>query len=612
MSAKIPPTANSNPPLADYQDPAATTDSEGDKSGKVTEWIEHTTFRTTEVEDKISFCKLFVDNVLYVLTYCFSFGSFGVCVGFLGPTVFDLGCLTSSDQKQMNWVFFVQLIMTLVGSISAGCLAHSLPNHAMMLASGIGVSFSMFVIPACTNLESLLFVLIIMGWCMGCLDCLANLRMILLFGKHVSPFLQAMHCFYGLGAFVSPMIASAFLYNKDCSPYIDGFTVETPVQRESTSSIANSNSSSDGGGGGITSSSISSTPETASLLIGPQPQRVFRYRHMSHVPVAFYILGTLQLAIAMLVAYVIFMEKFRGLKPKGVTFENPEMHHAHVTPRSKSLSFDGFLGYARDMLDSCGPRDTVMVTIFTCASLFLFDGLQSSFANYIYTYAAEARMGLKKYEGAVLDASFWGLFSLGRLIAVPVASRFTAAFMLAINITGCSIALVLTLIFRWSHVMIYIGTCAVGLFVSSMSPTVMSMSEQFIDINHTITTCLVVVAALGEALCPIIVGNLVVSLGPTSFLAFCLTFSLAAVLLYWALLLAGRQTPKYKAAKPDSFVWLSGKQLVLEGESTLIKPSSVKYYSRMDESDSNPEFSISDVDHHPSHEINTDYSRTLK
>ena len=91
---------------------------------KVVEWIEHTTILPKEVEDKISFWKLFTDNMLYVLTYCCVFGSFGVCVGFLGPTVFDLGCQTSSDQKEMNWVFFVQLIMTLVGSISAGCLAH--------------------------------------------------------------------------------------------------------------------------------------------------------------------------------------------------------------------------------------------------------------------------------------------------------------------------------------------------------------------------------------------------------------------------------------------------------------------------------------------------------
>ncbi|KAK7102024.1 hypothetical protein V1264_020314 [Littorina saxatilis] len=446
----------------------------------------------------------------------------------------------------------------------------------MMLGSGIGVSLAMFVIPACNSLGTLLFVLMIMGWCMGCLDCLANLRMILLFGKHVSPFLQAMHCFYGLGAFVSPMIASAFLLNKDCSPFIDGFTIETPVELHKPT----------------TEGSSSSTDNTShvTLHIAPQPQRVFRYRHMSRVPMAFYILGALQLSIALLVAYVVFLEKFRGLKPKGLTFETHEFHHPHVSPPSKKFSVDDIKGRLRDFIGSFGPRETILVTSFTCGSLFLFDGLQSSFANYIYTYAHDSHLeGLQKYEGAVLDACFWGLFALGRLIAVPVASRLSAAFMLMVNITGCSIALLLTLIFRWSHVMIYLGTCGVGIFVSSMSPTVMSMCEQYIDINHTITTCLVVVAALGEALCPIIVGNLVVNVGPTSFLAFCLSFSLISIILYWVLLLYGRQTPKYKASKPDSFIWLSGKQLVLEGESTLIKPNSVKYYSRMEDSDSNPD-----------------------
>ncbi|XP_059161753.1 major facilitator superfamily domain-containing protein 4A-like [Physella acuta] len=85
------------------------------------QWLEHTTISTRD--DVISFWKLFLDNWQYVVTYCSVFGSFGVCVGFLGPTVFDLGCQTHSDLKKMNWVFFVQLIMTLVGSICAGCMA---------------------------------------------------------------------------------------------------------------------------------------------------------------------------------------------------------------------------------------------------------------------------------------------------------------------------------------------------------------------------------------------------------------------------------------------------------------------------------------------------------
>lgn len=92
-----------------------------DKRANDTQWVENTTVHMRD--ERISFWKLFLDNWMYVVTYCSVFGSFGVCVGFLGPTVFDLGCQTHSDLKSMNWVFFVQLIMTLVGSISAGCMA---------------------------------------------------------------------------------------------------------------------------------------------------------------------------------------------------------------------------------------------------------------------------------------------------------------------------------------------------------------------------------------------------------------------------------------------------------------------------------------------------------
>lgn len=50
--------------------------------------------------------------------------------------------------------------------------------------------------------------------------------------------------------------------------------------------------------------------------------------------VCFY-LPYIQLSITVLVVYVIFMERFRGLKPKGVTMEGMEIHHPHVTPPTK-------------------------------------------------------------------------------------------------------------------------------------------------------------------------------------------------------------------------------------------------------------------------------------
>ncbi|KAK6994006.1 major facilitator superfamily domain-containing protein 4, partial [Biomphalaria glabrata] len=72
------------------------------------------------------------------------------------------------------------------------------------------------------------------------------------------------------------------------------------------------------------------------------------------------------------------------------------------------FNVDRIGGWLRDTCCACGGREVIFITLVTCVSLFIFDGLQSSFANYIYTYAHESGVeGLQKYEGAVLDASFW-------------------------------------------------------------------------------------------------------------------------------------------------------------------------------------------------------------
>ena len=60
------------------------------------------------------------------VTYCAVFWTFGLCVAFLGPTLLDLGCLTSSDLRHISWVFLAQLFCSLVGATAAGYLARKL------------------------------------------------------------------------------------------------------------------------------------------------------------------------------------------------------------------------------------------------------------------------------------------------------------------------------------------------------------------------------------------------------------------------------------------------------------------------------------------------------
>ena len=62
-------------------------------------------------------------------------------------------------------------------------------NFILLVATAL-IPICMLVIPFCQILGTLGFVLAIMGFNMGCIDCLANLKMIQIYGQAVAPFLQ--------------------------------------------------------------------------------------------------------------------------------------------------------------------------------------------------------------------------------------------------------------------------------------------------------------------------------------------------------------------------------------------------------------------------------------
>jgi len=62
-------------------------------------------------------------------------------------------------------------------------------NHILLVNTTV-VPICMVFIPLCTALSGLAFILGVMGLCMGCIDCLANLQMISIHGNAVAPFLH--------------------------------------------------------------------------------------------------------------------------------------------------------------------------------------------------------------------------------------------------------------------------------------------------------------------------------------------------------------------------------------------------------------------------------------
>lgn len=78
--------------------------------------------RQTAGDRLATFRSLMVRHWHAAITYCAVFWSFGMCVAFLGPTLLDLGCITSSDMRAVSWVFLAQLLCSLLGASAASYL----------------------------------------------------------------------------------------------------------------------------------------------------------------------------------------------------------------------------------------------------------------------------------------------------------------------------------------------------------------------------------------------------------------------------------------------------------------------------------------------------------
>lgn len=502
---------------------------------------------------KETFYDLFWRNKHATSVLCCVFWTFGMCVAFLGPTLLDLGCKTTTIFATMSWVFFSQSLFILLGSAFGGLLANRFTPNVMLLVGTAAMTITMAIIPLCQYLVVLALVLAIMGFFMGTIDTVANVSMIRIYGKDVSPFLQALHFFYGVGAFVSPMIAQPFLLNEDCSPFIDSHVKP------------------------ITDLAENETLPAATLK---------EAQEKTHIDYAFWIMALLMVPVVVLTSTLAIKQLFRHLQGKTGTSEvaasdkQNQYESMDSGETNETTATDDRSGTGRQVT----TFQVILITLLAAGLMFLYDGLQAIYGGYVYSYAVKGPVRLRKSDAAYLNALFWGTFAGGRLFSIPLATRLAPAFMLLCNITGCTTGIILMLSMSESRTMLIVGTCMMGAFMSSVFPTALSLTEQYINVTPTITSILVFGAALGEMSMPVILGHEFDRAGPITFLVTGLVLCVLSLIVYVALWIAGHSVVRYAASPPGILGLFStcmpGKANQ-ESESSGLMTQHVRYYSRM-------------------------------
>jgi len=144
---------------------------------------------------------------------------------------------------------------------------------------------------------------------------------------------------------------------------------------------------------------------------------------------------------------------------------------------------------------------------------FFYLGSEVSFSGWVFTYALESGLADEKMA-AYLTSAFFGLFTVGRLLAIPIATRFAPRTILLMDLLGALVGVGILLAFPASTLALWVGAMITGFSVASIFPTMLSFAERQMTITGQITSSFFIGGSIGAMLFPLLIGQLFESWGP--------------------------------------------------------------------------------------------------
>ena len=137
------------------------------------------------------------------------FGSFiglGLFLASLGPTLPELARHTGSHLDEISILFTARALGYLLGSFRIGKAYDRFPGHILMAIVLLGMGAMSLLTPIISQLWLLAIVMLLLGVGEGGVDVGGNTLLMWVHGRKVGPFMNSMHFFFGVGAFIAPIL----------------------------------------------------------------------------------------------------------------------------------------------------------------------------------------------------------------------------------------------------------------------------------------------------------------------------------------------------------------------------------------------------------------------
>ncbi len=365
--------------------------------------------------------------------YFVVFITLGLVTASLGPTLPDLAANTQTRLGEISFLFFARSLGYLVGSLLGGRLYDRWSGHPIMVVMLIGMAVLMTLIPLVPLLGLLTLVLFALGMVEATVDVGGNTLLVWTHRHEVGPFMNGLHFFFGVGAFLSPIIiAQAVLLSGD-------------------------------------------------------------------ITWAYWILAMLILPVA---AWMVRIP----------------------SPPAQKVSKEHRIGEVNHLL-------VALSAIF----LLLYVGAEVSAAGWIFSYATALDLTTETMA-RYLTSAFWGSFTVGRLLAIPIAARFRPRTILLADLLGSMACLSLIVVWPHSAVALWVGILGFGFSMASIFPTTLSLLERRVTVTGQVTGWIFAGASAGAMSVPWLIGQLFEPIGPRVVMTAILVALICAAVVFFALI----------------------------------------------------------------------------
>ena len=153
-----------------------------------------------------------------------------------------------------------------------------------------------------------------------------------------------------------------------------------------------------------------------------------------------------------------------------------------------------------------GGKNDVWLIVLISLVFGCYSGASLAFGGWVFTYALKMNLA-NETNAAYLTSVFWGALTIGRLVAIPLAFRFSPRAILRADFAGALVSLLAMLVWPSSLMAVIVTSAGLGFALASIYPTTMSLSGQMMTLSGKVTGLFAIGNSAGSMIIPWVIGQ---------------------------------------------------------------------------------------------------------